>query len=78
VAVTAACPRANAARLRVFGDVVGGEVAGLFLLVLGDAAAFFDDELSNLLLPVEGDGDATAFFCTVRRCSSSSSCTGRS
>jgi len=46
VAVTAACPRANAARLRVFGDVVGGEVAGLFLLVL----------------PVEGDVDATAFF----------------
>jgi hypothetical protein len=47
VAVTAACPCANAARLRVFGDVVGGEVAGLFLLLLGEAAAFFDDELST-------------------------------
>jgi len=62
VAVTVVCPRANVARLHVTGDVVGDEVAGLFLVVQGDAAAFFDDEVSALLLPVEGDVDAKAFF----------------
>jgi len=62
VAVTVICPRANVTRLGVTGDVVGGEVAGLFLEVQGDATAFFDDEVSALLLPVEGDVDAIAFF----------------
>jgi len=62
VAVTIICPRANVARLCVTVDVGGGEVAGLFLAVQVDAAAFFDDAVSSLFLPVEGDVDAKAFF----------------